>query len=200
MYEWIVKGGVVMIPIILSSVIALAVTIERLINLTMRNIHPTNAIERLKKLLAEGKYSEALAICTNSTCPTAKIIEAGIVKRQHERAHIKEAVEHAGSQVSDTVYRYLSTLSTIASVAPLLGLLGTVTGMIRAFEVISLGGIGKPTDLASGISEALITTAAGLIVAIPTLVVHNYLYKKANRLIMEMENTSMEIVDILEKQ
>jgi len=156
-------------------------------------------VNKLKKLIGEGKTNETLAICANSSNPMAKIVEAGILKRQRSREQVKEAIEHTGKQEASNLHKYLGVLATIAGIAPLLGLLGTVAGMIKVFQVISHQGVGNPSALAGGISEALVTTAAGLVVAIPTLVAHNYFFKKANRLIMEMENTSMELVDILEE-
>lgn len=188
-----------MIPILLCSVLALAISIERLINLSERKIHPPLFLDNLKKLLNEGKAQESLAICANSNCPMARIVEAGIMKRQKNRELVKEAIEHSGKQESSKLHKFLGVLATIASITPLLGLLGTVTGMIKVFQVISLQGVGNPSSLAGGISEALITTAAGLVVAIPTLVAHNFFFKKANKIILDMENTSMELVDILEK-
>ncbi len=200
MIELISEGGIFMFPILLCSVLALTITIERLINLSERKIHPPELVNKLKKLIGEGKITETLAICANSDCPMAKVVESGIMKRQRPREQVKEAIEHTGKQEASNVHKYLAVLATIASVAPLLGLLGTVAGMIKVFQVISIQGVGNPSALAGGISEALITTAAGLVVAIPTLVTHNYFFKKANRLILEMENTSMELVDILEIQ
>ena len=199
MIELINKGGILMFPILLCSVVALAISIERFLNLSARKVHPDELINKLKRLIGEGKTNETLAICANSNCPMAKIVEAGILKRRRSREQVKEAIEHAGKQEASNLHKYLAVLATIAGIAPLLGLLGTVTGMIKVFQVISLQGVGNPSALAGGISEALITTAAGLVVAIPTLVAHNYFFKKANRLILEMENTSMELVDLLEQ-
>ena len=199
MLELIGQGGILMLPILLCSVLALAITIERLINLSGRKVHPPELVSKLKKLIGEGKSTETLAICANSSIPMARIVEAGILKRQHSRERVKEAIEHTGKQEASNLRKYLGVLATIASIAPLLGLLGTVAGMIKVFQVISHQGVGNPSALAGGISEALVTTAAGLVVAIPTLVSHNYFFKKANGLIMEMENTSMELVDILEE-
>ncbi len=199
MMELITKGGVLMLPILLCSVLALAICIERFINLSARKVHPQGFVDKLKKLLSDNKSKEALAICANSPYPIARIAEAGIFKQQREREHVKEAVEHSGKQEANNLHKFLAGLATIASITPLLGLLGTVTGMIKVFQVISLQGVGNPSALAGGISEALVTTAAGLVVAIPTLVAHNFFFKKANRLIMEMENISVELVDILEK-
>ncbi|MGA1796879.1 MAG: MotA/TolQ/ExbB proton channel family protein [bacterium] len=199
MIDYLIKGGIVMIPILACSVIALAIALERFYSLRGVRVHPPEFVTKMKKVLNEGKAQEALAICSNSAWPIARIMEAGILRRDHAREQIKEVIEHAGKKEADKLHKYLAPLATIAIISPLLGLLGTVTGMIKVFEVISLQGVGHPTALASGISEALITTAAGLIVAIPTLVVHNYFLKKANAYILEMESTSMELLDILEE-
>ncbi len=197
MTELVLKGGVIMIPIILCSVMALGITIERLINLTLQKVHPTEFVTKIKRLLTQGNVGEAIAICTNTAAPIAHVIEAGILKRHHDRQQIKEAVEQAGKQQATILHKYIGMLATIASISPLLGLLGTVAGMIKVFQIISVKGVGNPGLLAGGISEALITTAAGLVVAIPALVVHNYFYKKANHFVLQMENTSLELLDIL---
>ncbi len=197
MTELVIKGGVFMIPIILCSVMALGITIERLINLTLQKVHPPEFVTKIKRLLTQGNVGEAIAICTNTAAPIAPVIEAGILKRHQDRQHIKEAIEQAGKQQATILHKYIGILATIASVSPLLGLLGTVAGMIKVFQVISVKGVGNPGVLAGGISEALITTAAGLVVAIPALVVHNYFYKRANQFVLQMENTSLELLDIL---
>jgi len=199
MWNFIVKGGWLMAPILLCSVIALAITIERFYNLREPKIHPQDFVTKMKKLLNERKINEAIAICSNSFSPISRIMETGVLKIGSCRDEIKEAIEHAGKRESSHLHKYLAVLATIAGIAPLLGLLGTVTGMIKAFQVIAVKGVGHPTALAGGISEALITTAAGLVVAIPTLVAHNYFFKQANSYILEMENTSMELLDILGK-
>lgn len=199
MWSFIVKGGWLMAPILLCSVIALAITIERFYNLREPKIHPQDFVTKMKKLLNQRKINEAIAICSNSFSPISRIMETGILKIGSCRDEIKEAIEHAGRRESSHLRKYLAVLATIAGISPLLGLLGTVTGMIKAFQVIAVKGVGHPTALAGGISEALITTAAGLVVAIPTLVAHNYFFKQANSYILEMENTSMELLDILGK-
>lgn len=199
MWSVIVKGGWLMAPILLCSVIALAITIERFYNLREPKIHPQDFVTKMKKLLNQRKINEAIAICSNSFSPISRIMETGILKIGSCRDEIKEAIEHAGKRESSNLRKYLAVLATIAGISPLLGLLGTVTGMIKAFQVIAVKGVGHPTALAGGISEALITTAAGLVVAIPTLVAHNYFFKQANSYILEMENTSMELLDILGK-
>lgn len=187
-------------PILLCSVIALAIAIERFYSLREPKIHPPDFVNKVKRLLNEEKISEAIAICSNSFSSISKVIEAGILKIDSCRDEIKEAIEHAGKRESSKLHRYLAVLATVAAIAPLLGLLGTVTGMIKAFQVVAVQGVAHPRDLAGGIGEALITTAAGLLVAIPTLVAHNYFFKKANGYILEMENTSMELLDILERE
>ena len=197
MLDFMIKGGVVMIPILACSVIALAIVIERFINLTEGKVIPQDFFARIKGLLLEGHINEALSICSKSNKPIAKIIEAGIMKYYFGRDEIKEAIEDAGRHEIASVEKYLNILSTIAGVAPLLGLLGTVTGMIKVFNIISLGGIGKAEELAGGIGEALITTAAGLSIAIPTLVFHNIFSERADRLILKMEKSSMELTEIL---
>ncbi|MBN2373931.1 MotA/TolQ/ExbB proton channel family protein [bacterium] len=200
MIDLIFKGGIMMIPILCCSVIALAITLERFYSLRESRIHPPEFVSKMKKVLNEDMVQEAIAICSHNLLPIAKVMEAGILKKDQPRDHIKEAIEHAGKKEADKLFRYLAVLATIAIISPLLGLLGTVTGMIKVFQVIALQGVGHPTAMAGGISEALITTAAGLIVAIPTLVVHNYFLKKANAYVLEMESTSMELLDILEER
>lgn len=197
MLDFIIKGGITMIPIIGGSIIALAIVIERFINLTERKVIPKDFFDRIKGLLLEGHINEALSICSKSNKPIAKIIEAGIMKYYFGRDEIKEAIEDAGRHEIASVEKYLNILSMIVGVEPLLGLLGTVTGMIKVFNIISLGGIGKAEQLAGGIGEALITTAAGLSVAIPTLVFHNIFSERADRLILKMEKSSMELTEIL---
>jgi biopolymer transport protein ExbB len=197
MIDTIIKGGIIMIPIILCSIIALAIIIERAYNLTPAKVHPPDFVSKIKGLLNSGKIKEAITICSGTVSPVATIIEAGVLKRKKEREQIKEAIEHAGRQETHQLNKYLTVLATIASIAPLIGLLGTVTGMVKAFGVIAVQGVGDPNALAGGISEALITTVAGLVVAIPTLVAHNYFSKRITRFVMEMENTSLELLDIL---
>ena len=197
MIDFIVKGGIMMIPIILCSVIALALVIERFINLRENKVIPKEFFTRIKGLLVEGHINEVLAICSKSDKPIAKIIEAGIMKYYFGRDEIKEAIEDAGRHEIAYLEKYLNLLNLIANVSPLLGLLGTVTGMIRAFTVLSMGGMGQAEQLAGGIGEALITTAAGLVVAIPTLVFHNIFSERADRLILKMEKSSMELTEIL---
>lgn len=199
MLNYIIKGGWVMYPLVFCSVLALAVVLERFYSLRESRIHPPDFVTKVKRLLHEGKLNEAIAICGNSPFPISKIIEAGILKIDASHDEIKETIEHTGKKESTKLKKYLTPLATVATVAPLLGLLGTVTGMIKAFEVVATIGVGNPKELAGGVAEALITTAAGLMIGIPALVAYNYFYKKAHGYISDMENTSMELLDILKK-
>ncbi len=197
MLDFFMKGGYVMYPIMFCSVIALAIVIERFWNLRETKVIPKDFFARIKGLLLEGHINEALSICSKSNKPIAKIIEAGIMKYYFGRDEIKEAIEDAGRHEIAFLEKYLNLLSMIASIEPLLGLLGTVTGMIKVFNVLSSGGIGKAEELAGGIGEALITTAAGLSIAIPLVVFHSVFSDRADRLILKMEKSSMELTEIL---
>lgn len=197
MISFLEKGGYLMFPIILCSVISVAIIIERFVNLREDKVIPKDFFNRIKGLLLEGHINEVLSICSKSNKPIAKIIEAGIMKYYFGRDEIKEAIEDAGRHEIAYLEKFLNILNTIAGVTPLLGLLGTVWGMIKVFNVISIEGVGSPDKLAGGISEALITTAAGLAVAIPALVFHNVFSERADRLILKMEKSSMELTEIL---
>ncbi len=197
MVSFLLKGGYLMAPIVFCSVLAVAIIIERFINLRESKVIPDDFFNRIKGLLLEGHINEVLSICSKSNKPIAKIIEAGIMKYYFGRDEIKEAIEDAGRHEIAYLEKYLNILSTIAAVAPLMGLLGTVWGMIKVFNVISMEGVGQADKLAGGISEALITTAAGLVVAIITLIFHNIFSERADRLILKMEKSSMELTEIL---
>lgn len=197
LFDLIVKGGWVMIPICICSVLALAITIERAFNLTQDKINPPGFTAKVKQLLAQGRTAEVISMCHNSIHPIAAIVEAAILKRHYDREHIREAINQAGKEAAHKLHKHLTTLATIGSITPSLGLLGTVTGLIGAFQVISTLGPGNPQAISGDIAEALITTAAGLIIAIPTIVVHNYFFKKANTMVLEMESDSLELLDIL---
>lgn len=197
MISLLMKGGYTMIPLLLCSITSLAIIIERFYNLREEKVIPKDFFHRIKGLLLEGHINEVLAICSKSNKPIAKIVEAGIMKYYFGREEIKEAIEDAGRHEVAYLEKYLSLLNTIVGVAPLLGLLGTIMGMIKVFNVISMEGLGQADKLSGGIAEALIATAAGLVVAIPTLVFHNIFAEHADRLILKMEKSSMEVSEIL---
>jgi biopolymer transport protein ExbB len=198
MIELIVKGGVFMYPIIFCSIVALAVFIERILLLRRKKIIPDDFIRQVEELIKKEKFSEAVFLCQNNLSSISKIFLAGLKNAKKGMWLVKEAIEERGSREALILEKHVAILATIANLTPLLGLLGTVSGMIKTFKVISVQGIGNPAPLAGGIAEALITTAAGLSVAIPTLVGHRFLKDKANTLVFEMEEDSIRIVDLME--
>lgn len=198
MIDILVKGGVFMYPIILCSIIALAVFLERLWVLRRKQILPPEFVRNVEDLLKKEKVSEALFLCQGDTSSIARIFLAGLKNAGRGMWLVKESVEERGGREAVILEKRVGILATLANLTPLLGLLGTVSGMIKTFNVISVQGVGNPAPLAGGIAEALITTAAGLCVAIPTLVGHRIIRDKAQSLIFEMEESSIKIVEILE--
>ncbi len=197
MYDFVVKGGVLMIPIALCSIIALAIFLERLWSLRRSRVIPRDFLIEIEDLIRREKIPEAITRCRKDNSSMANIIVAGIRNFGKRREIVKESIEEIGRREAATLERYINVVGTISAIAPLLGLLGTVFGMIKAFNVISIQGVGNPSSLAGGISEALITTAAGLVVAIPTFVLYRYLANKADDLIVGMEEHSIRMVDLL---
>lgn len=198
MIDLIVKGGIFMYPIIFCSIIALAVFLERLWVLRRKYIIPEEFIRHIEGLLKKQKISEAIFLCQSDMSSIAKIFLAGLKNTQKGMWLIKEAIQERGSREATILEKNVGILSTIANLTPLLGLLGTVSGMIKTFNAISAQGSGDPASLAGGIAEALITTATGLCIAIPTLVCHRFLKNKAGALIFEMEESSIRLVELME--
>lgn len=196
--DLIVKGGVFMYPIIFCSIIALAVFLERLWVLRRKHILPDEFIRNVGELLRQQKVSEALFLCQGDTSSISNIFAAGLKNIGRGMWLVKEAVEDRGGREAVILEKRVGILATIANLTPLLGLLGTVWGMIKTFNVISIQGVGDPAALSGGIAEALITTATGLCVAIPTLVCHRIIRDKAESLIFEMEENSLKIIEIME--
>jgi biopolymer transport protein ExbB len=199
MIEFLMGGGLLMIPIVFCSVVALGIVIERLFNLRASRIIRTDVMEEVESMLRERRIPDASMILRRTSSVLSRILLVVILNHEKDRAEIKELIEDAGRQEIPVLERYLNLLGTLAGITPLLGLLGTVTGMIRVFEVISAAGVGHPTALAGGISEALITTAAGLTVAIPALVFHSYFVNKADSMVLEMEKHSLRLLEILKR-
>jgi biopolymer transport protein ExbB len=195
--DLLVKGGPLMIPIMLCSVIALGVFLERVFYLRRRKIIPPELVIRVEELVKKEKISDVSTILRRDRSPMARIFYAAIKNFGRKRDIIKEAVEEIGSQEAEFLEKYLGVLSVIAQISPLLGLLGTVQGMIKVFTKITELGVGDPSQLADGISVALVTTAAGLTVAIPTLIGYHYLLGRANDLIFEMQQYSIGLIDII---
>lgn len=191
------KGGPLMYPILLCSVLALAIFFERLwFFFGLRRSALKLSLE-IESLAHNNHVVEALAICQSRRSMLSSIFVVALSAAGRSRDQIKTLVEEVGARHSSSLERYLGLLGTIATIAPLLGLLGTVLGMIRAFTELAVQGVGTPATLGGGISEALITTAAGLAVAIPTILLHKYLTSRADLLNDTMEVYAMQLVDIV---
>jgi len=197
--DLVVRGGIFMYPIIFCSVVALAVFLERLWVLRRKRILPSEFIRNVEDMIRKQKISDALFLCQGDPSSIAKIFFAGLKNAGRGMWLVKESIEERGGREASMLEKHIGILSTIANLAPLLGLLGTVSGMIKTFNVISVQGVGNPAPLAGGIAEALITTAAGLTVAIPALVCHRWVRDKAGSLIFEMEENSIRIIELMEK-
>lgn len=200
MLNFIIKGGVFIYPIIICSILSLAIFFEKMWSLRRNKIIPVAFLNEIERLLKKDNFSEALKLCDNNGSSIANIFSAGIINYGKRRELIKERIEQVGRREAVVLGRYVEALATIASVSTLLGLLGTIAGMIKIFSVISLQNVVNPSTLAGGISEALYTTAAGLTVAIPTLVFYRYLSSKSNALIIEMEECSTQMVELIKEK
>jgi biopolymer transport protein ExbB len=187
-----------MIPIIACAIAAFAVAVERFFTLRRARINTREFMATIRTVLRQNKIAEAIEVCEKTAGPIARILKAGMLKHGRRKRDIREAIEDAGQLEIPRLERYLGVLATVASISPLLGLLGTVAGMIKAFgQIQAKMGVVNPSDLAEGIGNALITTAAGLVVAIPTLVLYNYFVAKVENMILDMEISSSELVDLL---
>lgn len=198
MLEIVASGGWLMLPILLSSVVALAICIERLVALKATKIAPEGLVQTLFQQIKEGKMSGSKLRALSGSSPLGHVLAAGLLNAKGGREAMKESIRDAGSQVVHELERFLNTLGTIAMVTPLLGLLGTVIGMISVFTEIVTQGTGNAAGLAGGISQALITTAAGLTVAIPSLVMHRYLHGRVDAIVVRMERDANQLVEALE--
>ena len=188
-------------PILLCSVVAFAIVIERLIRLRQEEIDTKTFMEQISKSIKRNKIMEALDLCDKTGGPIANILKAGILKHDRPRNEIREAIEDASVHEVPRLERNLPVLATVAHVAPLLGLLGTVTGLVAAFQVIESKSTAinpvNPGDLAGGIWEALLTTVFGLCVAIPTYVAYNYLVSRVDGFVLDMERSATDLLNIL---
>lgn len=197
MFELIVAGGWIMAPIILCSILAFTIIVERFWTLRERKIAPENLVEQIIKLHQKNRITnEAIEKLYNNS-PLGRILASGLRNMNSQREVMKESIEEEGRQVVQELERFLNTLGTIASITPLLGLLGTVIGMIKVFTVITSLGVGDPKILADGISEALLTTAAGLSVAIPTVMFYRFFRGRVDELILKMEAQAVYLVEVI---
>ncbi len=197
MFEFLKAGGFLILPILICSIIALAIVIERFLTLRARNIVPANVVSKAHRLAASGSKpsKQELNTIRNSSL-IGKVLAAGLENSHAPRHIMKENLEETGRHVAHEMDKYMTALGTIAAVTPLLGLLGTVIGMIEVFSVITKLGVGSPTDLAGGISTALITTAAGISVAVPSLIFHRYFKGKINDYVVRMEQEALKLVEL----
>ena len=201
MWDLIQMGGPMMYLIILCSVLAFGVVIERIYHLNKARIDANKFMDGIITVLKRNKIIEAIEMCNATPGPIAHIIKAGILKHDRSKAEIKEAVEEAAQLEIPRLEKHMPVLATIAHIAPLLGLVGTVTGMIKSFQVIQQKAMAmipvNPGDLAGGIWEALLATLAGLAVAIPTYVAYNYLASQVDSLVFDMERSATDLVNLL---
>ncbi len=199
MWEIIQAGGPVMWPIILCSVGAAAIILERLWTLQEKRVIPRELTNKVWKLVETRTLTERHIEALEHNSPLGRVLAAGLANRDKGRELMKEVIEDTGRHVVHELERFLNSLGTIAAITPLLGLLGTVTGMISAFEAITTQGVGDARVLSGGIGEALITTAAGLIVAIPSLIGYRYLRGKVDMLVVEMEKEAIKLVQSFDR-
>lgn len=197
MFEIIRAGGWLMIPIILCSVLAIAITVERYWALRMSRIMPKDQLPKVWMWIKNHELDGTKLKELKSSSLFGYILSAGIAASKHGRDAMKDAIQEAGNHAAHDMEKFLSTLGTIAAISPLLGLLGTVFGMIEVFTAIMIQGTGNTGVLAGGISQALITTAAGLSVAIPALIFHRALTRRVDELLINMEQNSARLVDAL---
>ena len=197
MLEIIQAGGWLMLPILLCSIVAAAISVERLWSLQRTRILPKNLLAQTWTSLKQEEFDQQRIRDLRSGSPLGHVLAAGISNAKRGREIMKEAMEEAITQVNHDLERYLTALGTIASIAPLLGLLGTVVGMIDVFNSLMLEGAGNANVLAGGISTALITTAAGLSVAIPALMFHRFFLRRVDEIVVDVETESSKLVDMI---
>lgn len=200
MWELIQKGGITMYPIILLSVIALAVFLERLISLRKEKYVPVAFYEQLVSLLRKRNINEAVEVCKANKSALARISETIITNTDLPLSRLLEVAEESGRSEASKLDKFLPSLQTIVAIAPLLGLLGTVLGMIKIFDVIALQGTGNAEALSSGIAEALLTTAAGLVVAIPAQIFYFIAKARADAIGAALEKASSDVMNLLFKE
>ena len=189
-----------MVPIIACSIIAFAIIAERLWTLRVKRVIPRQLVAQVWDQAKEKKLDVERLQDLRASSPLGRILAAGLMNRNATREIMKEAIEDTGRHVVHELERYLNTLGTIAAISPLLGLLGTVIGMIQVFSTITTQGVGNPAALAGGISQALITTAAGMSVAILALMAYRYFRGKVNMLVIRMEQQALRMVEVLHGQ
>ena len=200
MFDIIKNGGWMMLPIILCSIAAMGIIGERFWSLQRKRIIPVELVPYIWQLHRDHKLDDTAIRRIKLSSPLGRVLAAGLANRKHGREVMKAAIEEVGRQVAHELERYLTLLGSIASITPLLGLLGTVDGIIRVFSGIAVGGMGDPAVLSGGISEALICTASGLTVAIPSLFFHRHFERLVDDHVVRMEEESLRLIDIMQGQ
>ena len=195
------KGGWVMIPLIACSIIALAIIIERLIYGPRKSrVIPRGLVEEVIELIHSGRHEQITSAARAKPSPLSRIVVTATNNAHRSRGDLVDLVQMAGKKEAEHLTRFLNTLGTIATIGPLLGLLGTVFGIMKTFDVIGQIGTANAQRLAAGIGEALVATATGLVVAIPSAIAHRYLMNKARILVSDMEDISFRVVDSLTRR
>jgi biopolymer transport protein ExbB len=200
MLEIVRSGGWLMLPIILCSIISAAIILERTWTLQQRRVLPKDLTRQVWDWVSKNELNHQHIRSLHEGSPLGEILAAGLSNRHRDREIMKESIEDTGRHVVYELERYLNTLGTIAAISPLLGLLGTVIGMVKVFAAITAHGVGDPAVLAGGISEALITTAAGLSVAIPSLIGYRYLRGRVDALVVFMEKEALTLIEALHRK
>ena len=197
LFDLFKAGGWTMVPIAICSLIAMAIIVERVWALKRERILPKHLVAQVWTWIKNGQFDKSKMRDLKNSSELGEVLTAGLLNHQYGRESMKASIDEAGRAVVVRLERYLNTLGSIALVAPLLGLLGTVIGMIKVFTVMRVEGVGNADALAGGISEALITTAAGMAVAIPTLVLHRHFIRRVEELVTDMEQEALKMVDVL---
>jgi len=196
-FELVKSGGWLMVPILLCSVFSVTIVLERLWFLRRSRIAPDYLLGQVQQLVERKELSQERIALVNKNSPLGRILAVALLNLGRDREVMKDAIQESGRVVIHELQRYLNSLGTIAAISPLIGLLGTVIGMIKVFAVISTVGVGDPAALSDGISQALITTAAGLSVGIPSLMFHRYFSGRVNELTVSMEQSAIHLVEFI---
>lgn len=197
MFEILQAGGLVMIPLLLCSVLALAIIIERALALRPSRVIPKKTVNDLWAWIKNKEVNQKRLRELKDSTPLGRIMAAGLLNAKHGREIMKESIEEEAGHVVHELERFLNALGTIAVISPLLGLLGTVFGMINIFSMLQLEGAGNAAPLAGGISEALITTATGLTIAIPTVFFHRFFQRRVDEMVVAMEQEAIKLVEVI---
>ena len=200
MVEIVKAGGWLMVPIILCAIIAMGIMLERFWTLQQKRVIPEDLTSKVWGWVKKDQLDQGQIQTLHQGSALGQILAAGLINRDYERAIMKDSIEETGRHVVHELQRYLDILGTVAAISPLLGLLGTVIGMVKVFAAITTHGVGNPTVLAGGIAEALITTAAGLTVAIPALIGYRFYSNRVDTLVVDMEKEAIKLVEALHRR